>query len=195
MEEFRMRRWVRMTWLGWMLGIVLTIVAALAGEAVGWSESQAVVGAGMGAGVGIMQGRVFAGFPLSRGAWAVASSAGLAAPFLVFDVLRGAGYEPPYSLYVSVAMGGFTAGFWQSNLLRSTVRRPWMWALGSLAGWSLAAASVAAADRLPKVLSLRGLSGAAIYLAVTLGGGLLLGLVTGFLMHRLNRRETVARTA
>jgi hypothetical protein len=73
--------WLRATWLGWLAGIVLTIFAALAGDAVGIRESQALVGAAMGAGVGMLQSRVALTIPASARAWTCASVLGLTAPF------------------------------------------------------------------------------------------------------------------
>lgn len=183
------RQWLRATWLGWILGVLITILAALAGDAVGISGSQTPVGVGMGAGVGIMQARALRKIISGAGAWVWSSVVGLAAPFLVFDVSRAAGFELPYSLYVSVAVGGLAAGLWQAMLLRPAAGNAWMWAVGSTAGWSLAAASAVVADRLPRALSLRGLAGAGTYLAVVLAGGLVLGLVTAVAFVRLDRRE------
>jgi hypothetical protein len=166
---------------------MLTIVAALAGDAVGVRESQVLVGVGMGAGVGFMQGRALRGIVSNPFAWVSASVAGLAAPFLVFDLSRAAGLQLPFSLYLCVALGGLGAGLWQAILLRSEFNRTWLWVVGSVTGWSLAAASAAVADLLPRALSLRGLAGAGTYLAIVLAGGLILGLITGLLLFRLHR--------
>lgn len=43
---------------GWLLGIVLVILGAIAGDLIGIGGSQFVAGIGMGAGVRYMQGRV-----------------------------------------------------------------------------------------------------------------------------------------
>lgn len=180
--------WVRITWLGWTLGLVFTIAAALAGEAVGVGASQTPVGLGMGGGVGLMQGRAMKGLLRKPGAWLYSTMLGIAAPFLIGDLSGAAGLNLPYSLYLSVALGGLLTGIWQAALLEPIVRNAKLWVFGSVAGWSLAAAAAALADRLPKALSLRGLPGAGIYLVLTLGGGLVLGLVTGTFLNRLNRR-------
>jgi hypothetical protein len=50
--------WIFATWLGWLLGIPCIILLALLGEAVGIGGAQAIVGAGMGTGVGLMQRRI-----------------------------------------------------------------------------------------------------------------------------------------
>jgi hypothetical protein len=189
MLDGRLLPWVRATWLGWTLGVLLTILAALAGEAIGAGESQTPVGLGMGTGVGIMQARAIRGLVSSRAAWIASSGAGLAAPFLAFDLARAAGLPLTFSLYVAVALGGLATGIWQAMLLRVRLGgRALAWIPGSLVGWSLAAGCAAIADGLPRALSLRGLAGAGLYLAVTLTGGLVLGLVTGLFLVRLGRR-------
>lgn len=50
-------RWVRATFLGWLLGFVVVIVLALAWDMIG-GGAQFMVGVGIGAGVGYMQSRV-----------------------------------------------------------------------------------------------------------------------------------------
>lgn len=50
-------RWIRATWVGWLAGIPMVALFALFGEVVGIGGAQILVGAGMGAAVGIAQGR------------------------------------------------------------------------------------------------------------------------------------------
>src|SRR5688500_11940101 len=45
------------------------------------------------------------------------------------------------------------------------------WLPATIVGWTLAAGSAAVADQGPRALSLRGLPGAAVYLALALSGG------------------------
>jgi hypothetical protein len=49
--------WTRVTLLGWLLGVPLIALMATAGEALEIESAQFLVGAGMGLGVGWMQGR------------------------------------------------------------------------------------------------------------------------------------------
>lgn len=182
------RQWVRATWLGWGLGLLLTIAAALAGEAVGIGGWQTPIGVGMGAGVGIMQARSLRGVLASSRRWVWSCIVGLATPFVAYDVGRAAGAPLPYSLYANVALGGLVAGLWQAILLRPHVRPAWAWVLASIAGWSAAAASAALGDYLPRALSIRGLAGAGMYLAATLIAGLVLAVVTAGALVRLKLR-------
>lgn len=187
-----LRRWVRATWGGWLLGIPCIIAFALAGEAVGIGGSQVLVGAGMGAGVGLMQGRVMRGVLGKAAPWAWSTAIGLALPFLVFDLAKAAGREWPFSLYICVAVGGLIVGAWQARLLRPYFRGTGSWVAASAVGWSLSAGAAALADSGRVSQSVRGIAGALLFLGIVAFGGLVLGLVTGVALARLPGRETAA---
>ena len=181
-----------LTWAGWLLGIPMIIALALAGEAVGIGGSQVLVGAGMGLAVGLLQARVAREFTGRRRAWVVATTAGLALPFLVVDLAGLLGRDLPYSLYWYVLLGGLGAGGWQARLLRSRLRRPVAWVVASVVGWSLAAGSAAIADSWRLAGSIRGVHGLLAYLGVIAAGGLVLGLVTGTALRLLTPRREAA---
>ena len=169
--------WIRATLWGWVLGLAVTVVLALAGEAAGVGGAQAIVGLGMGAGVGLMQGRAL--FANRWWRWAVVSAIGLAAPFVLVDALGAAGVTAvAYSLIGCVALGGIAAGAGQVLLFRPA-GGGWRWVLASGAGWLSAGVAASAAQQLPRALGIRGAAGAALYLGVALSGALALGVVTG----------------
>jgi hypothetical protein len=176
------RKWVRATWGGWLLGVPIIVVLALAGEAVGLGGAQALVGAGMGIGVGWRQGRALRGLLGSAAPWFWATAVGLTAPFLATDLATLAGWHSTYSLIGAVAAGGLAAGSWQSRLLSARLPRAGSWIAASAIGWSAAAAAVFWADALLRSASLRGVWGALVYLGAIGGGGLVLGVVTGVWM-------------
>lgn len=62
-------------------------------------------------------------------------------------------------------------------------------ALSGLLGWGLAAGLVGLADALFRSHSLRGISGALLYLGCLARGGFLLGLVTGLILIRLRPHD------
>lgn len=180
--------WLRATWLGWVLGIPFVILFALLGEALGIGGAQVMVGLGMGAGVGLLQGRVLRGV-LSRALpWTTASAVGLALPFLATDLASLRHWDLAYSLTWCVISGGLIAGAWQAWLLRSKVRGTGWWVVASAAGWALTALVASYGDRLSRSGTLRGLSGAALYLGTMSAGGLVLGLTTGVVIARLTRQ-------
>lgn len=177
--------WVRATGLGWMLGLLFITAAALVAEALGVGGTQSPVGIGMGLGVSLLQARALREILPDGRAWVLHSTAALAAPFLIGDLARAAGFDLPYSLYVSVAVGGAATGFAQATLLARRLENTWLWILASLAGWGLAAAVASTAGLLPPLLSVRGPKGALIYLGATLAGGWVLAWITGLALTRL----------
>jgi hypothetical protein len=167
-------------------------VLALAGEALGIGGSQALVGAGMALGIGIMQGRDMRRILGKAAPWIVSTVVGMTWPFLLMDILKAAHFEVAYSLQLCVAIGGFSAGTWQAFILRSRFRRTGSWVVASAIGWMLAAGMAALADFAGKSHAIRGVSGALAYLGlIGLGGGIL-GLVTRISLASMLRQERAA---
>lgn len=187
--------WIRATWTGWLLGVPLIIVFALAGEAVGIGGFQVLVGLGMGVGVGFMQARALRPLVASAGRWRWPCMVGLSLPFLTTDLLREAGQEVPYSIYLAVALGGLIAGIWQARLLRRWFGRAGWWVVASVLGWSLAAGLGALADGLSRAYAFRGVWGALAYLGIIAAGGLILGVLTGLALAGLVREPAATQSA
>lgn len=178
-------RWIRATWLGWLAGLPLVTLFALAGEAVGIGGAQALVGAGMGVGVGISQARALRAILDRTTPWVWACTIGLTLPFLLADILRVTGYRSHYSVQLAVAVGGGAAGIWQAYLLRSRVPRAAWWVAVSAVGWTLAGVAAGSADTVSRAHAFRGVVGALMYLGIVACGGLVLGAVTGVGLVRL----------
>jgi hypothetical protein len=177
--------WIRATWLGWIAGLPLITLFALVGEAFGIGGSQALVGAGMGLGVGISQARALRAILDRTTPWVWACTIGLTLPFLLADILRVAGYRSHYSVQLAVAVGGGVAGIWQAYLLRSRVPRAAWWVAVSAVGWTLAGVAAGSADTLSRATAFHGVAGALIYLGIVACGGLVLGALTGVGLVRL----------
>ena len=179
--------WVRATWVGWVLGVPLIIVMALIGEVMGIGGAQVLVGAGIGAGVGLLQGRAIRPILGRSGPWFWACVVGISAPFLGWDLASAARWPSPYSPYVALGLGGFLAGAWQAALLRERFGNPAWWVASSALGWTVAGGTAAIADWLTRSRSVRGIWGAVAYLAIVALGGLILGLITGVALVRNKR--------
>lgn len=182
-------RWIRATWGGWLLGVPFIVVFALAGELVGIGGAQWLVGAGMGAGLGLLQARALQGTIGRPSTWFWSCVGGLTAPFLAIDLANLAGRAFPWSVYAAIAAAGLLAGGLQARLLRPYLDGARAWVAASVAGWALAGGAVALADLLQRERSLRGLAGAVAFLGTVAMGGLLLGLVTGVALERMVRRQ------
>lgn len=167
-------RWVRATFLGWLLGFVVVIVLALAWDMIG-GGAQFMVGVGMGAGVGYMQSRVVGEWADSPRRWLWASIIGMGAPFVLWDLSVLVGFEFVFSLPLSVLMGGLLVGILQWSLLRPHSDRAAWWVLASTAGWALPAGAIALGD----LNLIPAPWGELLSLGAMFFGGLILGAVTG----------------
>lgn len=181
------RRWIRASWAGWLLGIPCLIALALIGEALGIGGAQVSVGAGVGAGVGFVQGRALREV-LPPGHWFWSCAGGLGLAFLLQDVVRLAEWGS-FPLKATVAIGGLLTGIWQAVLLQERFRSAAWWVVASLAGWTLAGASATLADTMFQSRRVSGIPGALAYLGLVAIGGLVLGLVTGPALIHIVRRE------
>ena len=184
------RAWIGATWAGWLLGVPLIVALALVGEVIGVGGAQVLVGAGMGAGIGLMQGRVVRRLLGHSASWVLSCTVGLALPFLITDISNALAWTLPYSLFLAVAAGGLIVGIWQAYLLRPRLQRTDLWIVASLIGWTLAAGTAYIADQFSRGIGLRGIWGALAYLAVVTAGGPLLGIVTGLCLAWMPRRPT-----
>lgn len=189
MRTVSLKAWVRSTSLGWALGLILVIVLVLGSEMIGLGSAQTPVGLGVGAGVGLLQSRALGSLLPNARLWMFASVAGHLVPFLAYDLAQAAGFRVPFSLYICVALSGVVTGVLQARLLQPWLTQVWWWLPAAIVGWTVAAGSAALADQGPRALSLRGLPGAAVYLALALSGGPILGLITGLVLVRLPRRS------
>jgi hypothetical protein len=183
-------RWTRATWAGWALGVPAIALFALAGEAVGIGGAQWLVGAGMGAGLGLMQARALRGIIDRPSAWFWSCVGALTAPFLAIDAANLAGRGALWSVYAAVGVAGLVAAVWQAAILRRRFDGAGLWTAASVVGWALAGGAVAVADLMQRERSLRGLAGALAFLGTVAVGGLLLGLVTGVALERIVGRRT-----
>lgn len=163
-----------------MLGFALIIALALAWDALGWM-AQFMVGVGMAAGVGYMQGRELRPWIAGRWRWLWASVLGMGAPFVAWDVGAAIGVDSRLALPVCVVLGGLLVAVMQWRLLRPVSRRAILWLPACAAGWSLPALAIAMNDF--DVVS--DVWGTIFGLVGLFGGGALLGTVTGFALTRV----------
>jgi hypothetical protein len=182
-------RWIRVTALGWLLGIPLVALFALAAEGIGVGGAQLFVGLGVGAGVGLLQGRALRPLLGGWGAWTLASTVGMALPFLAYDLAKFLAVALPYSLQLLVAIGGLSVGAWQAQLLRRRFERTGLWVVASVVGWSFAGFSALISDFAPAGGQVRGIAGALLFLLGVAVGGPILGAITAAAWPQLKARE------
>ena len=156
--------------LGWLLGMVFGVGGAVLAETIGLPTNQTVLGLGMGAGIGLLQGRRLAPWLGGVRPWLWRTALGLALPFLAWDLSP----VEVFSLPLCMALGGLLAGVLQAPLLRDHVGAPHRWVVASAVAWALLAGVMALVD----AFKLPGPIGALPVLVVMLAGGVVLGAVT-----------------
>ncbi len=132
-------RWILASFLGWLLGLIITIVLAVSLEAISGGGAQFMVGLGIGAGVGYMQGRVLKDKLANMLAWVWASTIGMGLPFILWDISSLAGSGLPFSMPLCVAIGSLIVGILQWRLLQPLSPKAWWWIPGCFLGWTLTA--------------------------------------------------------
>ena len=178
--------WVRVTFGGYLLGFVLTMLGLIAGDLIGLpTVFQSVIGLGMGVGVGFAQRRLVKRMVGSAKLWILTSTVGLWAGFFVFDVIEAIWGElsSRQSLQFDIVLGGLFVGLLQRRILFSYSNKASWWVLASTAGWGLAgrAANVTFSGELDAILNL----------GMILMGGVILGIVTGGALVWMKRGDTL----
>ncbi len=175
-------RWVRGTFIGYLIGFVLIILGSAAGDLIGMPGSDFIIGIGMGAGIGYAQGRQARQWLGATWPWVLATVIGLGVPFVVEDLVAAAWseFDSLHSLQLDVAICGLFVGLLQRRILRSHSDRANWWVLVSVAGWTLAAWTASA--------NFTGPFDAILNLGMILMGGVVLGVVTGGALVWILRR-------
>ena len=176
-------RWVRATFLGYLLGFVLILLGGIVGDLLGLPGSDFIVGIGMGLGVGYAQGRMARPWLGKTMHWMWATVIGLGRLFLAEDLVAAAWseFDSLHSLQLDVAIGGLLVGLMQRRILRSHCSRANWWVPASVAGWALAASTAS--------VTFSGDWDAILNLGMILMGGVVLGVVTGGVLLWLLRTD------
>ncbi len=178
-------RWTRVTLLGWLLGVPLIALMATAGEMLKIESAQFLVGAGMGLGVGWMQGRALRESLGGPWRWAIATMLVLAIPFAFFDVAKLRAWDIGYSLQWAVTVGGLLVGVVQAQLLSMRFRGTTPWIPATFAGYALSVAVTNGVDAFSRSLSVGNGVKLAMFLSGVVLGGVVLGVTTGLAIRQM----------
>lgn len=188
-RTFSLFQWTKATFLGWFVGIILIVALSSALDSVGVEKLQFFLGVGLGAGVGFFQWRVLKKILGMRVTWLWTSLLGVGVPFLFFDFVSLYSAQPlgSYYLPLSVCTSAVFIGVLQYFILRKFLPKAHFWIIGSIAGWILAAATVLSIDYI-KLIIHHNLALFVINLTMILGGGAVLGFITGSFLEKVLKK-------
>lgn len=177
-QKFTVISWVQSTFLGWILGFILTSVLAGGFDLIGIENVQFVLGVGMGAGVGFMQWLMFRRVFLIHKKWIWFSTLGLTIPFLFFDLLNFLSDFTlgVYFLPLSTGLGGIIIGLLQFRIIDAISRKGKLWIVASTLGWFSAALTASSIDYI---------NWAGANMIIILCGGVVLGIITGMFLRKI----------
>lgn len=179
-----MTRWIKATFLGWLVGVVLIVVLSSLLDAIGIEDMQFYLGVGMGAGVSFFQWRVLRKFVPVNSNWIWFSVLGMGIPFVIMDFFMTA--QTSQKLVISISVCALITGVIQYFLLKQYSPKSQLWILASFLGWTLAALAIHAIDYTMKMrVVIPPLAGAFINLLLILGSGVVLGVITGIVLKRI----------
>ena len=170
------------TFGGWLLGFVLVLMGAISLEGLGVEHAQFMVGVGMGLGVGLAQARVGRGWIREPKAWVLASTVGMGGTFVILELVGVfiGGFGPVPVTVPALVLGSIVVGLMQ----RPALGEDRGWVIASLLGWSLAGLTAIGGTSLVQILEPGRWISFGLNLGLLLGGGLVLGAITGVALTR-----------
>ncbi len=180
MNSISLKKWTLSTFLGWLLSVVFILILSGIFDGLGIEGYQFYLGISVGMGVGLTQWLRLKKYSSIGIKWVWYTALGAGLPFLIFDLLKIYGhinFGDRYLLY-SVSVAGLSVGITQYLLLKPYSSKAINWIPLSLIGWVCAALTVLALDY-TKLISSSPMIGLVLNLSLILGGGAVLGLITG----------------
>lgn len=187
MNTISLKKWTLSTFLGWLLSVLFILILSGIFDGLGIEGYQFYLGISVGLGVGLTQWlRLRRNSDIGiKWAWYTALGAGL--PFLIFDLVKIYGhinFGDRYLLY-SVSVAGLSVGIMQYLLLKTYSSKAINWIPLSLVGWICAALTVLGINSSMQYIK-QPLLGLIVNLSLILAGGIVLGIITGSFISKVN---------
>mgnify|MGYP000250285469 CR=1 FL=1 len=174
-------KWILFSSLGWLLGVILTLVFSVTFDAIGIEGLQFFMAIGMGLGMGFMQWRFLNAHIKISKQWISYLAIGLTIPFLVLDIIKQFVYFQPDALLIAlcISAGSIITGLLQIKLIKPYIKSSILWIALSFLGWTLAGLSIFSVDYTHHI-SDHNLTLFFINLSALLIGGPIVGFITRF---------------
>src|SRR5690349_17833965 len=183
-QKFTLPRWIKATFLGWIVGVLLIVLLSSLLDSFDIEGMQFYLGVGMGAGVAFFQWRVLRKFIPLDTRWIWFSVSGMGIPFVIMDFLMPT--PGSQKLVISISVCALVTGIIQYFLLKQSSPKSQIWIPANFLGWTLAAFCVLAIDYTMEMRDvIPPLIGAIINLLLILGSGVVLGATTGIVLKRI----------
>lgn len=181
----KLKSWVGATFAGWFIGAGLIILFSGLLDGLGIEGYQFYLGLGMGLGVGFMQGLILRRTNIGLLGWTMSTGLGLGIPFLLMDILKSQlGFEGgTWFIIISILVSSLISSSWQYRLLQG-YPAAWRWIPANTVAWLLAVTLVFSMDYTKDYIT-NNLVGFIVNLSLILGGGVVLGLVSGRTLVRI----------
>lgn len=192
-KDLSSSKWIKATFFGWFLGIILILVLSSLFDAIGIEGFQFFLGIGIGAGVGFMQGRLLRTTTFVNKPWLWASIIGMGLPFMISDllILYGDLSLGSYYIPICIASGSVLVSVLQFLYLKKCSPKAMLWILGCSLGWMLAGITVFAIDYTNHIAD-QVMVQFFLNLFLILGSGVVLGLVTGPFLKAILRQDNLS---
>ena len=178
-KSFSVSKWIFLTSIGFVLGIVLILLFAAFSETVG-IDVQFPNAVSMGLGIGMMQWVILRKRFENSFKWIWLFIVGLCIPFLLFDILGSFLKLKEWYILINWGLGGFLSGYFQYRyylIYHSDKAKNWVWY--SSGAW-FSCILISSVFFVPYIKSLGRTVELTINMIAIFGCGPILGLITGF---------------
>lgn len=184
-QPFTVAQWTKATFWGWLIGVALILMLSSFLDSIGIEHMQFYLGVGMGAGVGFTQWLLLRKRLAISSSWIWLTILGMGIPFIIIDLLELE--NTSIKLAVSIAMGSLVVGLLQYQSIKKISPKASLWIWGCFLGWMLSVVTLNIINYTMtiKVAGYMNLVMALVNLVLILGGGVMLGIVTGIAWKKI----------
>ena len=201
-KPLKLKKWIWLTIAGWFIGVALVIGLGILAETILQGKEglggQALVGVGMGIGVGLMQWIILRKYLRSALNWLWCSILGFTVAYVAFDIVASfitIGFDGATILPLATFIGALISGWLQyAFVLKKSVANSKGWIVYNAVAWLLAHLLTMGMFliEIPKQSGVLGVLIIILAFVFILIGGPLLGFITGrFLVSKINNAQNI----
>jgi hypothetical protein len=201
-KPLKLKKWIWLTIAGWFIGVALVIGLGILAETILQGKEglggQALVGVGMGIGVGLMQWILLRKYLRSALNWLWFSILGFTVAYLASDIVASfitIGFDAGTILPLATFIGALISGWLQyAFVLKKSIANSKGWIMYNAVAWLFAHLLTMGMFliKIPKQSGVLGVLIIILAFVFILNGGPLLGFITGrFLVSKINNAQNI----